>query len=49
MPKDKPKPGPKPDRLKLEGDWKERVAQAVRKKRPESGWPKPEPKKKPGK
>jgi hypothetical protein len=32
-------PGPKPDHLKLEGDWEEAVAKAVRKKKPEEGWP----------
>ena len=32
MPKEKPKPGPKAERLKLEGDWKERLREAVQKK-----------------
>ena len=44
MAKKKPKPGPEPDRLKLEGDWKKAVGKAVRKKRPEGGWPEPEKK-----
>ena len=42
MAKEKQKPGPKPDRLKLPGDWKDRLREAVQKKRPKSGWPKPE-------
>jgi hypothetical protein len=37
---------PKPEMLKLEGPWEEAVAKALKKKRPEGGWPKPEPKKK---
>jgi hypothetical protein len=40
------KRGPKPEMLKLEGPWEEAVAKALKKKRPEGGWPKPEPKKK---
>ena len=39
--KGKQKPGPEADRLKLEGDWKDRLAQAVKKPRPKVGWPKP--------
>ena len=41
---EKPKRGPEPDRLKLEGDWKGLVKKALKKKRPVEGWPK-EPKK----
>ena len=37
--------GPEAEHLKLEGDWKERLARAIAKKRPEGGWPKPEKKK----
>jgi len=40
-------PGPEADRLKLAGDWKEAVAKALGKKRPEGGWPKPESRFKP--
>ena len=36
---EKPNPGPEPERLKLEGDWKDRLAQAVEKRRPKGGWP----------
>ena len=42
MSEEKPKPGPEADRLKLEGDWQEKIGQAVQKKRPKDGWPKPE-------
>ena len=38
---EKPKPGPEPERLKLEGDWKDQLAQAIEKMRPKGGWPKP--------
>ena len=41
MAKEKPKPGPKPDELILEGPWEERVRESLHKKRPEGGWPKP--------
>lgn len=41
MGENKPKPGPKEDRLVLDGDWQERVKDAVAKKKPEGGWPKP--------
>lgn len=33
------KRGPKPDTLKIEGDWKNAVKGALKKKRPEKGWP----------
>ena len=40
MPKDDPsKPGPEPDRLKIDGDWKDAVKKALNKPRPEGGWP----------
>ena len=36
-------PGPDPDRLKLdEDDWKEAAKKALKKERPEGGWPKPD-------
>jgi len=41
--KNKPKrekPGPKPEVLKLEGDWKEAVKKSLAKKKPANGWPK---------
>jgi hypothetical protein len=39
----KTKRGPKPERVKLDEDWEEAVKKALKKKRPESGWPKHEP------
>ncbi len=33
-------PGPKPDVLKIEGDWKEAVKKSLQKKKPKEGWPK---------
>jgi hypothetical protein len=44
MSKQKPT-GPEPERLKLEGNWKDVVAKALAKKRPPGGWPKPKQKK----
>ena len=35
-------PGPKPDRLHIDGDWEEAVKKALKKKRPKEGWPSPE-------
>lgn len=44
---DKPrKRGPLPETLKLGGDWQELVGKALKKQRPESGWPKQKAKKK---
>jgi hypothetical protein len=37
----KKKPGPAPDTLKLTGDWQANVGKALAKKRPVTGWPKP--------
>lgn len=31
----KPKPGPKPETLKIEGDWKDAVKQAMKRGKPE--------------
>jgi hypothetical protein len=40
--KRKPKPrGPKPEILKIEGDWKDAIRESLKKKRPAGGWPKP--------
>lgn len=33
------KRGPKPDILKIEEDWEDAIDKALRKKRPEEGWP----------
>ena len=38
----KDKPGPKPDRLKIEGDWEEAAKRLVRKQKPPEGWPEQE-------
>lgn len=37
--------GPKPDRVKIEGDWEGAVGKALKKPRPKGGWPEPEKKK----
>lgn len=34
-------PGPKPEVLKIEGDWKDAIKKALGKKRPIGGWPQP--------
>jgi hypothetical protein len=43
-PANKPKPkqrrGPKPEYLKLEGNWEDAVKRSLQKKRPADGWPK---------
>ena len=31
--------GPKPDLLKLDGDWRELMKQSLQKKKPKDGWP----------
>jgi len=33
-------PGPKPDVLKLKGNWKNAVKKSLQKKKPAEGWPK---------
>ncbi len=33
------KRGPKPDTLKIDGDWKKAITGALKKKRPAEGWP----------
>jgi hypothetical protein len=33
-------PGPKPDTLKIKGNWKDTVKKSLGKKKPASGWPK---------
>jgi hypothetical protein len=49
MPERTQKPGPEPDRVKIEGDWEEAMKRALGKKRPPGGWPRPPGKKKSGK
>jgi len=34
------KRGPKPDLLKIEGDWKDAMKKSLEKKKPPEGWPK---------
>jgi hypothetical protein len=36
-------PGPAPDVLKIEGNWKDAVGKALQVKKPSSGWPKMKP------
>jgi hypothetical protein len=33
-------PGPKPDTLKIDGDWKAAIKKSLQKKKPPEGWPK---------
>jgi len=33
-------PGPKPDTLRIEGDWKKALKKSLGKKKPPEGWPK---------
>jgi len=44
--KRKPKPperrGPKPDVLKIHGNWKAAVKRSLEKKKPPEGWPNPD-------
>ncbi len=35
-------PGPAPEVLKIEGDWKDAMRKLISKERPVGGWPKPE-------
>lgn len=42
----KQKSGPKPETVKIEGDWEAAIDTALQKKRPAEGWPKPEKKRK---
>ena len=38
---DRRRPGPAPDSLNIEGDWEQAIGKALKKKRPNDGWPKP--------
>ena len=43
MPKKQPKKakrGPKPDTLKIDGNWQDAVKKSLEKKKPVGGWPK---------
>ena len=44
--KSKSKTGPKPDRVKIKGNWKDAVAESLKKRPPEGGWPDTDKKKK---
>lgn len=37
---DKRKSGPKPEKVKIEGQWEDSVEKALQKERPKEGWPK---------
>ena len=39
-PSSKAKPGPKPDVLKINGNWEDVVKKSLGKKKPATGWPK---------
>jgi hypothetical protein len=41
---DAEKTGPKPDKVKIEGNWEEAIDKALKKERPKNGWPKEEKK-----
>lgn len=41
----KQRPGPDPERLKVDGDWESAAALLVKAKKPASGWPGPKPRK----
>lgn len=47
--KNKKGKGPTPETVKVEMDWQDAVGVALKKKRPEAGWPDGKPKKKPKK
>jgi hypothetical protein len=38
--KKKGKTGPKPEVIKVDGDWRDAVKQSLTKKKPANGWPK---------
>jgi len=38
--KQKQKPGPTPETVKINDDWENAVGKALQKKRPKDGWPK---------
>ncbi len=37
--KPRAKPGPKPEVLKIKGDWRKAIKSSLAKKRPPTGWP----------
>lgn len=42
MAKEQANPGPDPDRLKIDGDWKDAIGKALDKEKPPEGWPDPD-------
>jgi hypothetical protein len=44
-PRRKDSPGPPPGRVKVNKTWEQAIKDALQKKRPKDGWPKPEKKK----
>jgi len=42
MSKNKSQTGPKPDNLKIEGNWQDAIGKAVKKEKPKEGWPESE-------
>ena len=36
------KPGPDPERLKIDGDWEDAMKRALKVEKPADGWPKPD-------
>lgn len=44
--KTKKQTGPKPDTLKLKGDWQDAMNKALKKEKPKEGWAEPEKKEK---
>ncbi len=36
---DKDRPGPEPERLKIEGDWEDAIRKALHRTQPADGWP----------
>jgi hypothetical protein len=38
--RERTKPGPKPEVIKIEGDWEQAVKKSFAKKKPKGGWPK---------
>jgi hypothetical protein len=40
QPRPRETPGPKPDALKINGNWKMAIKKSLEKKKPAEGWPK---------
>ena len=46
MPENDSTTGPKPERVRIDMDWENAIGKALKKERPEDGWPEPQKKKK---